>query len=209
MIALLLRPTPERVKRIVARFGLTRPLQAVKWGLRPGLVGASLQGALLVGRIPLRRVRHLAYRRLGMQLAPAAVVHRGLEIRVPGQVTIGEGSVIGFDVILDGRRGITIGRHVNLSSQVAIWTLQHDLRDPDFGVLGGPVRVGDRAWLSFRATILPGVTIGEGAVVAAGAVVAHDVAPYAVVAGIPARVIGQRPHELAYELNAVPSPWFV
>ena len=43
-----------------------------------------------------------------------------------------------------------------------------------------------------RATILGGITIGEGAVVMAGAVVTHDVAPYSVVGGIPARVITQR-----------------
>ena len=70
--------------------------------------------------------------------------------------------------------------------------------------------IGDRAWLSFRATILPGVSVGEGAVVAAGAVVTSDVPPYAIVAGVPARVVGERsPRELSYELGASAAPWFV
>jgi acetyltransferase-like isoleucine patch superfamily enzyme len=53
-------------------------------------------------------------------------------------------------------------------------------------------------FIGARAIILPGVTIGEGAAVAAGAVVTADVEPYAIVAGVPARVIGSRPRNLTY-----------
>jgi maltose O-acetyltransferase len=49
--------------------------------------------------------------------------------------------------------------------------------------------------------ILPGVTIGKGAVVAAGAVVTKDVPPYAIVGGVPAKVIGERTKDLRYTLN--------
>lgn len=54
-------------------------------------------------------------------------------------------------------------------------------------------------WIGANATILKGVTIGEGAVVAAGAVVTKDVAPYTIVGGVPAKYIGDRftPEELA------------
>ena len=52
-----------------------------------------------------------------------------------------------------------------------------------------PVTIGDKAWIGLNAIILKGVMIGEGAVVAAGSVVTHDVPPYAVVAGNPARVV--------------------
>jgi maltose O-acetyltransferase len=52
--------------------------------------------------------------------------------------------------------------------------------------------------------ILPGVTIGEGAVVAAGAIVTKDVAPYTIVGGNPARVIGNRERGLKYQLNYRP-----
>jgi len=53
-----------------------------------------------------------------------------------------------------------------------------------------PTVVRRGASIGTHATILPGVTVGEGALVAAGAVVTHDVPPYAIVAGVPARVIG-------------------
>lgn len=56
----------------------------------------------------------------------------------------------------------------------------------------GPIVVSDDVWIGANATVLSGVTIGQGAVVAAGAVVARDIPPYAVVGGVPARVIKHR-----------------
>lgn len=137
-----------------------------------------------------------------------ARVHQGAEIRHPRGVKSGSGTVIGDNVILDGRNGITIGRNVNFSSQVATWTAQHDLRDPAFGIIGGAAVVGDWAWLSFRSTVLPGVRIGEAAVVAAGAVVVEDVAPQAVVAGVPAKPVAVRPQAPSYEMSHWGN-WFI
>jgi acetyltransferase-like isoleucine patch superfamily enzyme len=206
---LLSRPTPTVVKRMAASLGVEEPLKRAKTGIAAARSGGAMCYAFFVGWLPIRWLRHRLYRRMGIQLHPTAVIHRGLEVRNPPRVTIGADSVIGFNAILDGRRYITIGEHVNLSSEVAIWTLQHDHRDPEFAEVGTPVVIGDRAWLSFRATILPGVTVGEGAVVAAGAVVTKDVPPYTVVAGIPARVVAERPRELTYELRTAEPPWFV
>ena len=207
---MLHRPTPEPVKRLAASVGLEAELRRVKTAARAGREGARLQATFLVGRIPVRAVRHATYRWMGMHIGAGACIHRGLEVRAAHNVRIGEGSVIGFDAILDGRAGVEIGGHVNVSSGVAIWTVQHDHRDPQFGAVGRPVAVGDRAWISFRATVLPGVTVGEGAVVAAGAVVTKDVPPYTIVAGVPARVVGERsPRELDYKLTDTRPPWFV
>jgi acetyltransferase-like isoleucine patch superfamily enzyme len=52
----------------------------------------------------------------------------------------------------------------------------------------GPVVIGNDVWIGFRAIILSGVRIGDGAVIGAGAVVTHDVPPYAIATGIPAKV---------------------
>jgi acetyltransferase-like isoleucine patch superfamily enzyme len=205
------RPTPAWVKQAATAFGVTEPLQRLKLASRAARAGAGFQLGFVIAHLPARTLRHRIYRLMGMRLAQSACIHRGLEVRRPENVEIGEGSVIGFDCILDGRERILIGREVNLSSQAALWTLQHDHRDAsEFKSVGGPIVVGDRAWISFRATVLPGVTVGEGAVVAAGAVVTRDVPAYAIVAGVPARVVGQRsPSELTYELQDGSEPWFV
>ena len=162
---------------------------------REGLAGLALT---ITGHVPSQTARMAAYHAAGMQVDDGVVIYGGLEVRCPRGVTIGKGSVIGHRAVLDGRRGLLIGRHVNLSHEVWIWTLQHDPQAPDFGVKGGPVTVCDHVWLSARVQVLPSVTIGEGAVVAAGAVVTRDVDPYSIVAGIPARPIGTRQRNLDY-----------
>lgn len=55
----------------------------------------------------------------------------------------------------------------------------------------GPVIIGNNVWIGDKATILPGVTIGDGVIVAANSVVTHDIPPYSMVAGVPAKIIKQ------------------
>ena len=80
------------------------------------------------------------------------------------------------------------------------------MKSGGFENVRAPVKIEDYAWLGTRATVLAGVTIGRGAVVATGAVVTRDVEAYTVVAGIPARKIGERPRDLAYSCRWM--PWF-
>lgn len=158
-------------------------------------------GLALLAYVPSHALRKAGLKLYGAKIASKSLVYHGLWVVAPWRLTIGESSVVGDHAILDARGGITIGRNVNLSTNVAIWTGQHDYQSSDFGYVEGPVHVRDYAWLSFRATVLPGVTVGEGAVVAACAVVTKDVAPYTVVAGVPAKVIGTRNRDLRYDLR--------
>ena len=70
-----------------------------------------------------------------------------------------------------------------------------------------PIKVGNDVWIGCRATVLDGVTIGDGAIIAAGAVVTKDVAPYAIVGGVPARVIRSRFSEET-AANIASSQWW-
>jgi acetyltransferase-like isoleucine patch superfamily enzyme len=86
--------------------------------------------------------------------------------------------------------GITIGDDVLIGHNVVIATLNHSFDPEHRGDLKPrPVRIGNKVWIGANATILPGVTIGDGAIIAAGAVVTKDVAPRNVVGGVPAKVI--------------------
>jgi acetyltransferase-like isoleucine patch superfamily enzyme len=172
------------------------------------LHGLKFLWILLVGRIPSHAARKWMYRSLGMKIGRRTSIYMGGEIRHPAAISIGDNTIIGHGVILDGRHGISIGNNVNFSTGVWIWTVQHDHTDPGFRDVGGPVVIGDHAWISCRTVILPGITIGEGAVVAAGAVVTKDVAPYTVVGGVPAKKIADRPRELKYCLgDGLPIPF--
>lgn len=164
--------------------------------------GFRLYVAFITGRIPNHRFRLFIYRNLfGVKIARGASVHWRTVFFAPEGVEIGPNSIIGNDCFLDGRRGIRIGSNVNIGGHVQIYTLEHEPNALDFGTKGGEVVVGDRAYIATRSTILPGVRIGEGAVVAAGAVVTRDVEPFVMVGGVPARPIGDRQRNLAYELG--------
>ncbi len=154
-------------------------------------------------RIPSHNIRKFIYRNiLQLKLGRNSIIYYGCEFRDPWNISIMAGSIIGDQCIIDGRTGVTIGKNVNLSTGVWIWSLQHDYKSPLFGLSSkAGVTIEDYAWIGPRTIILPGVTIGEGAVVAAGAVVSKDVPPYSLVGGIPAKKIGERTINLKYDLG--------
>lgn len=147
--------------------------------------------------IPSQIIRKFLLRLIGLKI-DKAILYGGFHIRAPSNISIGNGTVIGHGVTLDGRSNIKIGCNVNISSEVMIWSLQHDYNSIDFCSKGGPVLIDDYVWISARAIILPGVIIGKGAVVAAGALVTKNVEPYTVVGGIPAKIIATRNKNLCY-----------
>lgn len=156
-----------------------------------------------VAYIPSHHLRRCIYKWIGVQMGKGNVIYYGTEIRQPLNIKIGDCNSLGDNLILDGRRGIEIGNNVNISSNVSIWTLQHDYRDPAFKCKpeGGKVTIYDRVWIGCNVIVLPGVTIGEGAVCCAGCIVTKDVDPYSVVAGIPAKKVNERPKKLKYVLS--------
>lgn len=92
---------------------------------------------------------------------------------------------------------ITIGENVNMGPEVVIYTQNHGIDRTDVpmnqqGFVKKSVEIGNDCWIGRRVIILPGVKIGNGCVIGAGAVVTHDVPDYAVVGGVPAKIIKYR-----------------
>lgn len=164
-----------------------------------------------VGMLPSHFIRNFIYKKIFLvKMKSKSIIYYGSEIRSHSKLNIGEGSIIGDKAILDARNGIRIGKNVNISSNVSIWTEQHDHRDPWFRCLSDDtfgVKICDRAWIGPGVTILHSVTIGEGAVIAAGSIVTKDVPPYTIVAGIPSKIIGNRNKQLYYEFEGKPLPF--
>lgn len=164
--------------------------------------GFVLYVAFLVGRVPWHAFRLFVYRRLlGIKIGRESVMHWRTRFYAPHGVRIGDHSIVGNDVFLDGRFGLTVGDNVNIGGETAIFTAEHDPNDPDFAMVGAPVVIEDYVYVGSRATILPGVRLGNGAVVAAGAVVTRDVPEYTIVGGVPAHEIGERRRDLRYQLG--------
>lgn len=152
-------------------------------------------GLLIVNRIgwcPFWTIRKLIYRLAGIKIGRQSKIHVFCRFFGLGKITIGEGTIIGEFSFLDGRGGLKIGSHTDIASQVLIYTSEHDINHPEFKAVESPVEMGDYVFIGPRAIILPGVKIGRGVVIAAGAVVTEDVPAGKIVAGVPAKVIGER-----------------
>lgn len=168
------------------------------------LFGLELHRIKTIGMFPSQRLRKVFYWLCGMQMGKKVVIYGGCEFRDIFRVQVGQGTIIGNNCSIDGRNGVIIGKNVNMSTGVQIWTEQHDTQSRNFScdvMRYKMVKIEDRVWLSNNSIILPGVTIGEGSVVAAGSVVTKDVEPFSIYAGIPAKKIGNREKSINYEFK--------
>lgn len=153
----------------------------------------------LVAYFPSRRIRKLFYTHImQFDVARGVSIGAGLYVDCRRHLKIGENTSINPFCHLDNRGGIEIGSNVSMSPGVYLITADHDVQSPMLAGRQAPISIGDFVFIGAQAMILPGVSIGEGAVVAARAVVVRDVKPFTIVAGVPAKMVGERNSELAY-----------
>ncbi|MDQ6826464.1 MAG: acyltransferase [Candidatus Eremiobacteraeota bacterium] len=157
-----------------------------------------------VNKIPFPDIRMALYRKAGMKVASTSNIMMNVFVIQVRDISIGANCIIGPFTTLDGRGTLTIGRNVNIAGEVLTICGHHVVDSPSAEGLIGSVVIEDNAWIAMRATILPGVTIGEGAYVAAAALVNRDVAPYTLVGGVPARKIRDRKRDIQYTLHHFP-----
>ena len=105
------------------------------------------------------------------------------------RVKFGKNVFINHSAIFSASGGIEFEDGVSLAPSVRIATINHDFNERHTKYTYGKVTIKKNAWLGIGVTVCPGVTIGKYAVVAAGAVVTKDVPDYAVVGGVPAKII--------------------
>jgi acetyltransferase-like isoleucine patch superfamily enzyme len=106
-------------------------------------------------------------------------------------LTLGRDVFINIGCRFQDTGGITVGDGTLIGHGSTLTTLNHSA-DPErrADMTPAPIVIGLKAWLGSAVTVVPGVTIGDGAIVGAGAVVTSDVPANAVVAGVPAKLIG-------------------
>lgn len=124
-------------------------------------------------------------------------IMKRVKIMSPQKVSIGNDVLLNEDVKIGGQCGVTIGNYVLIGYNVNIISENHAYQNHLLpimkqGYFGGPITIQDDVWIGSNAVILPNVTIGKGAIVGANAVVTKDVKQYAIVGGIPAKIIKYR-----------------
>lgn len=113
-------------------------------------------------------------------------------------VLVGEYSQINPFTVIYGGSGVFIGDNVMIAPHCMIAAGDHDYKQTDKpirfagSITKGPIVIEDNVWIGANCTITDGVRIGRDSVVAANSVVTRDVAPFDIVGGVPAKVIGNR-----------------
>lgn len=142
-------------------------------------------------------LRYWIFKSFLARLGSDSMIDYQTYFRYPWKINIGNGVWINrgcefYGSMLAGNAQITVGDHCALGPRVRVLSASHDYRRLDLPDQAASVTIGHHVWIGAGATILPGITIGDGAVVAAGSVVTRDVAPFSIVAGNPARFIKLR-----------------
>lgn len=182
-------------------------INKLKWRIRKILIELEVFILHIVSYIPLHHIRRAFYRAGGIRIGKGSTIYMGTRFYDPHNIVIGEDSIIGEDAVLDGRGQLKIGNHVDMATNVMIYNGQHEINDEHFSPSFSPVVIEDYVFIGPRAIIQPGVKIGKGAIIAAGAVVTKDIAPFAIVGGVPAKIIGERKlKNLHYKLGR--ADWF-
>jgi acetyltransferase-like isoleucine patch superfamily enzyme len=177
-----------------------RLLRQIIWDLKDPIGRFNYVGAL-IRNMPgqagkLARARWL--RRCCAAFGDDVVIDEGLRVWNAHRLRIGRGCVISPDCFLQAHGGITLGDNVMLAPGVKIWSVNHVFRDTarpirEQGYEEEEVVIGDGCWLGANVFVMPGVALPEGCVVAAGSVVGKKkYPPWSLLAGFPARVIGNR-----------------
>jgi acetyltransferase-like isoleucine patch superfamily enzyme len=187
-----------KVQRLIAR--ITSVLIVLKYSLF-----LYPKGKVVIGKG--LRIKQFQFRDTKLQIMLLGDNHIGAHtiIQGSGVMIFGKRTFCGEFCVFGVNECVDIGNNVMIAQAVTIRDTDHgfvSLSMPmrDQGITTAPVTIKEDVWIGHGATILKGVTIGEGAIVASGAVVNKDVPPYAIVGGVPAKVISWRKKEFGNEV---------
>jgi putative colanic acid biosynthesis acetyltransferase WcaF len=141
---------------------------------------------------PFHAWRSFLLRCFGATLGQNCHFYPNSRIWAPWNLICADGASLGDEAEIYNPSPVSMGSHAIVSQQAYICGATHDYDDPSFPLISFPMSVGAYAWVCARASVSPGVNVGEGAVLGLGSVATRDLEPWTVYAGVPARPIKRR-----------------
>lgn len=170
--------------RKARKYSSQEQLARVLWSIGSYLITLSPR--------PAFRWRRTVLRAFGARIGEGVNIYPSTRIVMPWNAAIGDWSALGEDVLIYNLGKVCIGKHVTISYRSHLCAGTHDLTDPELPLLRPTTVIEDGVWIGTDAFIGPGVTVGSMAVIGARSVVVKAVSPHSIVAGNPARIIGER-----------------
>jgi len=136
--------------------------------------------------------RILVLKAFGANLSGMPFIHNTARIQIPWNLTMKHRACLGERANAYSLGKIDIQEGSTIAQEAYLCTGTHDFNDPSLQLITKPITVGKNAFIGARAIILPGVCIGEGVIVGSMSVVPKDVPNHQIVAGNPAKKIGER-----------------
>ena len=156
------------------------------------LVWLVLSALFVSSWIPGSGHRKWLLRVFGAKIGNGVVIKPRVRVKFPWRLEIGDHAWIGEDAWIDNLADVTIGSDACISQGVYLCTGSHDWSSSRFDLITKPIVIGNSAWVSAKATVGPGVTVGEGAVLSLGGVATKDLEPWGIYAGNPATKLKTR-----------------
>ena len=146
---------------------------------------------------PLHAWRAALLRLFGATLGPDCHFYPASRVWAPWNLRCADHVAAGDGVEIYNPSPMTFGSHVILSQDCYLCGATHDYNDPAFPLLAYAMTIEPYAWICARASVAPGVRVGEGAVLGLGSVATRDLEPWTVYSGNPAQPLRKRQHSEA------------
>ena len=129
----------------------------------------------------------------GANLSGMPFIHSTTRIQIPWNLTMKHRACLGEHANAYSLGKIDIQEGATIAQEAYLCTGTHDFKDPSLQLITKPITIGKNSFIGARAMILPGVSIGDQAIVGAMSLVSKNVPDHQIVAGNPAKKIGERP----------------
>jgi putative colanic acid biosynthesis acetyltransferase WcaF len=141
---------------------------------------------------PLHSWRSALLRLFGAKMGPNCHFYPKSKVWAPWNLICADQVTAGDGVEIYNPAPVTLGSHAILSQEAYLCGATHDYDDPAFPLIAYAMDIGSYAWVCARASVAPGVNVGEGAVLGLGSVATRNLEPWTVYAGVPAVKVKDR-----------------